>query len=91
MFSGPKKRLLEIALVLENLGLYIYRECQGSATASREHGTCVTCAQGIAVVLAYLKVKVATDGPAYLKIKVASDVCDLYEGSHKLLYLEKWK
>lgn len=48
IFSGMKERMLETALVLENLGLNIYGECKGSAM-KRENWTCLTCEQGIAV------------------------------------------
>lgn len=37
-FLEPKEKMFEIALVLENLGLYTYREYQVLATEGRENG-----------------------------------------------------
>lgn len=41
--------MFEIVLVLENLGVYIYRESQGSAIEKKQKGTGFTCARGIEV------------------------------------------
>lgn len=85
IFSGPKERLLEIALVPENLELFVCRECQGSGAERRENRTRFTCVRGTEVTQG------ERENLPIKKIKVAGDVCDLYEGNHKAVIFRKMK
>lgn len=85
VFSGSKERQLEIALVPENLGLFICRERLGSGVERRENRTsfaCVWCTEVTQGERENLPIK---------KIKVAGDVYDLYEGNHKAVIFRKMK
>lgn len=74
-------------LVLDNLGVCIYRQCQGLATERRENRTSFTCAQGTEGEVGGRSERV----PAYLKIKWQVMYVTYMKTATKLLYLEKWK
>ena len=77
--------MLETALVLENLGLNIYGECEDSATKSETgHASRVNRALR-------LRWEGSEKAAACLKIQLASVGCDLYEENHKAVLFGKMK